>query len=168
MGLYLDIETDWDREITVIGLYHRARGFWQLCDREVTGQRLLERLPDAGRIYTFNGHCFDLPVIKRRLGIDLRQRYQSVDLRYVCQRRGLTGGQKAIEQRLGIARRLPGLDGRDAVRLWQHYRQYGDEGSLRLLLAYNREDVMNLVRLGSLVRQRTGGTTRAVTTDHPE
>lgn len=151
MGLYLDIETDWDREITVIGMYHHAHGFQQLTGREITAQRLLAQLPEAKRIYTFNGHCFDLPVIRQRLGIDLRERYRSVDLRYRCKERGLTGGQKAIEQMLGIGRALPGLDGRDAIRLWQDYRDRGDQESLRLLLKYNREDVMNLVRIRSLV-----------------
>jgi uncharacterized protein len=149
MGLYLDIETDWDRQITVIGLYHHARGFRQLTGREVTAQRLLAHLPESRRIYTFNGNCFDLPVIRQRLGIDLRERYRSVDLRYRCKERGLTGGQKAIERRLGIGRALPGLDGRDAIFLWQNYRDYGDGESLRLLQMYNREDVMNLVRIRS-------------------
>jgi uncharacterized protein len=155
MGLYLDIETDWDREITVIGLYHHRRGFQQLTGREITAQRLLAHLPDAQRIYTFNGHCFDLPLIRQRLGIDLRQRFRSVDLRYRCKERGLTGGQKAIEQRLGICRALPGLDGRDAIRLWQNYRDDGDGESLRLLLKYNHEDVMNLVRIRALVDRRS-------------
>ncbi len=146
MSLYLDIETDWARQITVIGLYHRDR-FRQLVGREVTAARLQRLLPRSATIYTFNGHCFDLPVIKGQLGIDLRQRYQSVDLRYACKRQGLTGGQKLIEQQLGIARRLPGMDGRDALYLWQRYQDYGDEQALKLLLAYNREDVLNLARI---------------------
>ncbi len=153
MSLYLDIETDWSRQITVIGLYHRRR-FCQLVGREATAARLLQALPRAATIYTFNGHCFDLPVIKRQLGVDLRQRYPSVDLRYVCKRRGLTGGQKLIEQRLGIGRDLPGMDGRDALYLWQNYQQYGDEDALRRLLAYNREDVLNLARIHALMDDR--------------
>jgi uncharacterized protein len=152
MSLYLDIETDWSRQITVIGLYHRRR-FYQLVGREATAERLRQLLPRSATIYTFNGHCFDLPVIKRRLGIDLRQRNPSVDLRYVCQRRGLTGGQKLIEQRLGIARLLPGMDGRDALQLWQRYRDHGDERALQLLLAYNREDVLNLARIHAMMER---------------
>ena len=152
MSLYLDIETDWSRQITVIGLYHR-RMFRQLVGREVTAGRLHQLLPRAATIYTFNGHCFDLPVIKSQLGIDLRSRFPSVDLRYVCKGRGLTGGQKLIEQRLGIARRLPGMDGRDALYLWQQYQDDGDEDALRLLLAYNREDVLNLARIHAMMGQ---------------
>jgi hypothetical protein len=111
-------------------------------------------LPRSATIYTFNGHCFDLPVIKGQLGIDLRQRYESVDLRYVCKQRGLTGGQKLIERRLGIGRELPGMDGRDALYLWQKYQQHGDEDALKLLLAYNREDVLNLARIRALMDER--------------
>ncbi|HTY09187.1 MAG TPA: ribonuclease H-like domain-containing protein [Candidatus Edwardsbacteria bacterium] len=146
MPLYLDIETDWSRRITVIGLCHRQR-FRQLVGPEVNAPALQRLLPRSATIYTFNGHCFDLPVIRQQLGIDLRQRYRSVDLRYACKARGLTGGQKLIERRLGIARELPGLDGRDALSLWQRYQDDDDRDALRLLLAYNREDVLNLAKI---------------------
>ena len=147
MDIYLDIETDFQRRITVVGFHSRATGFRQLVGREVTAEKLGASLPEKGRLFTFNGHCFDLPVIRTRLGLDLRARYQSVDLRYACARAGLAGGLKAVEGRLGIGRRLPGLDGLDAIRLWEDYLARGAAGSLQILLAYNREDVMNLAKL---------------------
>ncbi|MCU0607188.1 MAG: ribonuclease H-like domain-containing protein [Candidatus Edwardsbacteria bacterium] len=155
MPLYLDIETDWRRRITVIGLCHRGR-FRQLVGGQITAAGLQRALPRTAALYTFNGHCFDLPVIRQQLGVDLRQRYRSVDLRYSCKARGLTGGQKAIELRLGIARELPGMDGRDALSLWQQYQDDGDDGALRLLLDYNREDVMNLERIHRLLDRGDG------------
>ncbi len=148
--LYLDIETDWCRRITVIGLSHRGR-FRQLVGGEITAARLQRTLPRSATLYTFNGHCFDLPVIRQQLGVDLRQRYRSVDLRYACKAQGLTGGQKAIELRMGIERELPGMDGRDALALWQRYQVLGDGDALRLLLDYNREDVLNLARIHALL-----------------
>jgi len=147
MDIYLDIETDFQSRITVVGFYSRATGFGQMVGSDITARRLARQLPKDGTLYTFNGHCFDLPVIRKRLGLDLRARFDSVDLRYVCARAGLTGGQKAIEQRLGIKRRLPGLDGLDAIRLWEAYLARGAADSLQILLAYNREDVLNLVRI---------------------
>lgn len=153
--LYLDIETDWSRRITVIGLCHRGR-FRQLVGGAITAAGLQRSLPRSATLYTFNGHCFDLPVIRQQLGVDLRQRYRSVDLRYACKERGLTGGQKAIELRLGIGRGLPGMDGRDAIWLWQRYQDTGDEAALRLLLGYNREDVMNLARIHRLLDRGAG------------
>src|SRR6266542_3402022 len=81
--------------------------------------------PAAGTLYTYNGHCFDLICLRQQLGLDLRACFASVDLRWVCQRRGLRGGQKAIEKSLGHRRLLPDLDGRDALLLWARY-QRGD------------------------------------------
>lgn len=147
MDIYLDIETDFQTQITVVGFHSRITGFGQLVGSEITARRLARQLPKEGTLYTFNGHCFDLPVIRKRLGLDLRSRYNSVDLRYACARAGLAGGLKAIEIRLGIKRKLPGLDGYDALLLWQDYLERGAKDSLHILLAYNREDVMNLARV---------------------
>jgi uncharacterized protein YprB with RNaseH-like and TPR domain len=147
VDIYLDIETDFQNQITVVGFHSRATGFCQLVGSDITARRLARRLPKEGTLYTFNGHCFDLPVIRKRLGLDLRARHNSVDLRYACARAGLKGGQKVIEARLGIKRKLPGLDGYDALLLWQDYLERGAADSLHILLAYNREDVMNLARI---------------------
>lgn len=43
------------------------------------------------------------------------------------------------------------MDGRDALHLWARYESAGDQEALDLLLAYNREDVMNLVQLERVV-----------------
>lgn len=155
MSIFLDIETDFYGNITVIGFYSGETGFQQLVGGQITRHRLSRRLPKPNirdeqgtrELVTFNGHCFDLPVIKKRLGLDLRSAYDSKDLRFFCKKHGLTGGQKAIEKMLGIGRELPDMDGRDALSLWQNYAEYGDEGSLSTLLTYNKEDVMNLVKI---------------------
>ena len=61
---------------------------------------------------------------------------------------GTPGGLKSIERQLHIPRvpETDGLTGYDAVRLWRAYRKggRGAEDALRLLLAYNREDVVNM------------------------
>jgi uncharacterized protein YprB with RNaseH-like and TPR domain len=147
MSLYLDIETNYDGEITVLGLYAKSIGMVQLVRPNIMGEDLLRALPKAERLYTYNGHCFDLPVIRNRIGIDLRERFDSVDLRFVCQRIGWKGGQKKVEQQLGIKRKLPGLDGMAALWLWEQYWIENDSRALKTLLHYNREDVMNLVHI---------------------
>ena len=63
---------------------------------------------------------------------------------YNCWRRDLKGGLKVVEVRLGIARRLPDMNGYMAVKLWWDYVNDNDLEALRVLLEYNREDVMNL------------------------
>jgi hypothetical protein len=58
---------------------------------------------------------------------------------------------KRIEEHFRIARVTRGMDGRDALQLWARYENAGEREALDLLLAYNREDVMNLVQLERIV-----------------
>lgn len=142
--IYLDIETSWEGDITVVGFYSRPTGFVQLVGDEISDVRLCRALPKRGWLYTYNGHCFDLPVIRKVLGFDLRDRFESRDLRFICQRNALRGGQKAVERAIGLPRELAGMDGRDALVLWQRYVDYDDGEALTTLLKYNREDVLGL------------------------
>jgi uncharacterized protein YprB with RNaseH-like and TPR domain len=148
---YLDIETTGlspcNSEITVVGI-HLCHGdevsFVQLVGKEATAENILAALKDVNTIYTYNGSRFDLPFIRRQLGIDLSRLYSHCDLMYHCWRRNLYGGLKSVERLLAIERRLAGVDGYMAVRLWWRYRNDYDEGALATLLEYNREDVLNL------------------------
>jgi uncharacterized protein len=153
VSLYLDIETDYERQITVLGMYHRSYGLIQLVSPKISRYRLLQALPTAERLFTFNGHCFDLPCIYSQLGVDLRNKFESFDLRYLCEEVNLRGGQKRIERRLGLKRKFRNVDGRKAQLLWYRYIRKSDEMSLRLLLLYNREDIMNMVRIRSHLRR---------------
>jgi uncharacterized protein len=148
---YLDIETDGGTEfenVTVIGLYdgHALQQF-------VRGENLLrfpEALADIAVLVTFYGGGFDLPVLKRafpKLPFDQLH----VDLCPTLRRLGYRGGLKSIEGQLGMSRspETTGLNGWDAVRLWREWRR-GREASLRTLLAYNAEDVLNMVPLAAL------------------
>ena len=98
-------------------------------------------------IYTYNGSRFDLPFIKAKLGVDLKPCFKHTDLMYDCWRNDLKGGLKAVERKLGIGRELKGVDGRMAVQLWWDYANNNDQQALQTLLAYNREDVVNLRQL---------------------
>jgi len=72
---------------------------------------------------------------------------------YDCWDNNLYGGFKVVEQRLGIHRRLRGIDGFEAVQLWWRYLKGGNQNALALLLEYNKEDVVNLKTL----RERLAG-----------
>jgi uncharacterized protein len=147
MRAYLDIETSFTGAITVIGLYSPGRGAIQLVGGGVTDLNLYAALADVTTLVTFNGSGFDLPVIRKRLLADLRAEYDHRDLLYVCRKRGLRGGLKVVEQRLGIARASAGLTGFDAPRLWERYERLADAAALETLLAYNYDDVVNLAIL---------------------
>ncbi len=63
---------------------------------------------------------------------------------YDCWQNNLYGGFKAVERKLGIYREIQDVDGFEATVLWQKYKEFGDKESLRILLKYNEEDVVNL------------------------
>lgn len=144
MKAYLDIETSFDGAITVVGLHAEDRGMIQLVGGKVSDVAVWRALEGVQMICTYNGSRFDLPVIRRRLGLDLSKEFRSHDLMYDCWRHGLFGGLKRVEEQLGIARRSSGIDGFDAMRLWSRYEDSGDHGALETLLIYNRDDVLNL------------------------
>ena len=149
---YLDIETSYSGEITVLGIFRPPSDLIQLTCPDISGETLLGALDGAEEIVTYWGHRFDLPVIKRWLGVNLREAFRSVDLADHCHRHGLYGGLKVVERILGIERRTEGLDGADAMRLWDEWCR-GDRRSLRRLLLYNEDDVVNLYLLEKELRR---------------
>jgi hypothetical protein len=93
---------------------------------------------------TFNGTCFDVPVIRRRFPhISLPPAH--IDLRFLLKRLGYGGGLKRIERELGVEREpgVKGLDGYDAVLLWKAH-EWGDSDALGRLIQYNTADIVNL------------------------
>jgi uncharacterized protein YprB with RNaseH-like and TPR domain len=141
---YLDIETSWERSITIIGIYKSGgEGTTQLIAPEINRRALLQALEGVERLFTYNGTGFDLPVIERWLGVSLHKQISHRDLMYDCWKHKLKGGLKKVEQTLGIHRDTEGVDGLQAMNLWAAYRK-GDAEALELLLRYNKEDCENL------------------------
>jgi hypothetical protein len=143
---YLDIETSFESELSVVGVLRSDRGVVQLVGGAIDAGAVDGLLDGLDTICTFNGEGFDLPVLRRTLGLDLLVDYRSLDLSLECRRLGIRGGLKAIELSLGIGRRVRGLNGYDAMVLWRRWRD-GDREALETLLGYNRDDVVNLVLL---------------------
>ncbi|MGP8075303.1 MAG: ribonuclease H-like domain-containing protein [Thermoplasmata archaeon] len=95
-------------------------------------------------LVTFNGSRFDVPFLLASFP-QLIVPPAHIDLRFLLYRIGHAGGLKRIEQRLGVGDRtgVEGVDGLDAVRLWQEYRR-GSTSALDRLVRYNRADTVNL------------------------
>ncbi len=142
---YLDIETSYQGKITVVGIHFPGQGTRQLVGDEISAMSVLEVLQPAGVIKTYNGDRFDLPVIKQRLGLDVKALFPHEDIMYACWRQHLKGGLKAVERQLGLVRETEGVDGMEAMALWSKWQDHQDRRSLDLLLKYNREDVELLV-----------------------
>ncbi|MFC1995715.1 ribonuclease H-like domain-containing protein [Chloroflexota bacterium] len=151
---YLDIETTglspWESQITVVGI-HLCNGddpkFFQLVGEDISADGILQAVEGVDIIYTYNGSRFDLPFIRCCLGINLATIFTHHDLMYDCWDNNLYGGFKAVERQLGIRRKLRGIHGYEAVRLWWRYVNDYDEDALAILLEYNKEDVLNLKTL---------------------
>ena len=144
-AVFLDIETDGrvDGRPTVVGLLDR------LGLHVFVQGRNLDALPGAlarSRLWvTFNGRCFDVPVLRDHFA-DLPRPVVHLDLRFLCRRVGLRGGLKAIEEALDIARppHLRGTGGWDAVLLWRSWLASGEIEALRFLVEYNLYDAFQL------------------------
>jgi uncharacterized protein len=168
---YLDIETDYtgtfadqrlfrdynNHRLSVIGVrvFDAERDdFTQLVGDEATLTNLMKVLKDVELLITYNGRSipdeikgyvgFDFPVIAAQLGIVLDREFKHRDLCPECWRVGFYGGLKAIEEKLGLKRLLPGKDGKWADATWKEYQRTGNGKLLIELLAYNREDVFML------------------------
>jgi hypothetical protein len=151
MKAYLDIETSFGGEITILGVFCPPDRIIQLVGDEVNWTNLWNALEGVSEVLTYNGARFDLPVIKRGVRLDLNKYFECRDLMYACWDRNLYGGLKKVEEQLGIERASKGIDGMEAMRLWERYRLYGDERALQTLLQYNSDDIVNLYHLENLL-----------------
>ena len=154
MDGYLDIETTglnpYTDRITVVGIYRDCTDgirMRQLVGMDITRESVAEVLQGVTVLHTYNGIKFDLRFLEAQLGITLPATMTHRDLMHDCWKRNLYGGLKAVESRLGIQRTTEGVTGREAVALWWRYIDAADIEALELLLAYNREDVENLLKL---------------------
>jgi uncharacterized protein YprB with RNaseH-like and TPR domain len=147
---YVDIETTGLGKgtdyVTVVGLYDGSRVL-----SFVHGDNLGDFQNEIRKyemVVTFNGSLFDLPFLRREFeGIELPKLHS--DLRFVLASVGQRGGLKKIEKRFGYEREddIKGLDGFDAVKLWQRFKRRNDKGALDLLIRYNAADISNLKKL---------------------
>jgi len=147
--LFLDIETTglskYYDVITLIGWSTGSHyGVWIMGDSDAD---LRAALSEAKAIITFNGSLFDLPFLRQEFKC-IQIPSAHIDLRFFGRRVGLSGGQKAIEKYIGIARekKLLGLDGETAPLLWHKYR-LGDLEALKLLVTYNHADIEGMKQI---------------------
>jgi hypothetical protein len=148
---YLDIETSFEKDVTVVGLMRSDRGLVQIVGEAITAEVLDDLFDKLDTLCTFHGEGFDLPVLQERFGLDLFGRFRSLDLSDECRRVGRNGGLKRIEVGLQIPRSLRGVNGYDAMVLWKRWQQ-GDRDALETLLQYNADDVWNLALLERRLR----------------
>ena len=141
---FLDIETTGlSHGITVVGIYSQDEYKYYVRGINLEREILQQELEKYNMLVTFYGRAFDMPFIERELGITLDVPH--LDLCFAGKKIGLTGGLKKVEVVMGIKREedIKGLNGFDAVRLWNQYER-GDKDALDLLIKYNMADTVNL------------------------
>ena len=125
MALYLDIETNYSGEITVVGMYSKKMGLVQLLRPQINAEELINALPPVGKLYTYNGHCFDLPVIsglsvdslRRSRKIELEQLKLALDVLHEYARLGLSKSLVPEELHIGEAGRITLTVGKEGMTL---------------------------------------------------
>jgi uncharacterized protein len=152
-AVYLDIEADFRKGITAVGILDASGPRILLPWRDL--ESFPDLVPPGALLVTFNGASFDLPVL-RRFFPGWRPPAAHIDLRPLLVRLGERGGLKAIEERLGLGRpdHLRGLSGREAATLFR-WGGRGDQRALRLFAEYNFYDTINLRTLMALAYNRT-------------
>lgn len=154
LACFLDIETTGLgelSELTILGVsdsHGKYRTFVKGINFEE--RNIIKYLKNYKILITFYGTRFDVPFIRKRyprLGKVL-EKMVHIDLCFLGHKVGFKGGLKSIERQIGIVREegISGLTGLDAVQLWEKYRA-GDKNALITLIRYNREDVINLIRI---------------------
>lgn len=157
-AVYLDIETDGlsrDALVTVVTVHGRGDTVTLTEGIDLTPDALSDAIDGASMIVSFNGSCFDVPVLRNSfpsVDFDIPQ----FDLRFASRKVGYRGGLKPLEIELGISRSedIEGVDGAEAVRLWKMWERHNDRDALDILTEYNRADTVNLERIADIIYGR--------------
>lgn len=142
---FFDIETtglDSQRDrVTTVSFHRDGETTTLVRGDDLTPAAVQAEFNAADLLVTYNGARFDIPFLESEL--DLTVSTPHLDAMGVCHTLDLTGGLTTAESALGVERTRPDISGRDAVRLWREH-EAGSDGALETLIAYNREDTVNL------------------------
>ncbi len=155
---YLDIETDGLERtslVTVVTIHTEKDTVTLTQGKDLDAGTLSDALDGVSMLVTFNGSCFDIPVLRESFPtLDLE--YPHFDLRFGARKAGYRGGLKIIESQMGISRdeEIKGVDGFEAVMLWKKWDDFGDRDALNTLIEYNRADTVNLTAVAERVYEK--------------
>ena len=150
--LYVDIETSglspMNNYVTIIGVLTKDI-FNQFILNVNLKQNIIDsyiKENDITEIIGYNHIAFDnkFLVFNEYVSQKNINELKQTDLMHQCHDLNLKGGLKAVEKILGIEREYEPLNFFQQKALWKKWINNNDWSALDRLLAYNREDVMNL------------------------
>lgn len=117
----------------------------------------LDHLEGVKLLSSFNGDSFDVPQVLRHFHIP-EIPCPHLDLRWVCYHEGFKGGLKAVEKQADMRRPpdLDGMDGQDAVWLWERWSISGERTARDQLVRYCCADAVSLKGLAALILRSRG------------
>jgi uncharacterized protein len=154
-ALCVDIETThFNGPISVMGVFKPEEGPVESLSfvrgRDLSLENLRQVFAGVRLLITFNGVSFDIPRIRQEFPGVLPDSIPVLDLYRLAWRLGLNTNLKVLENTFGISRLEEEQSQRfNAVRLWKRYAALKDEEALRKLVAYNRQDTINLYPLAN-------------------
>jgi uncharacterized protein YprB with RNaseH-like and TPR domain/predicted nuclease with RNAse H fold/adenylate kinase family enzyme len=160
-ALFLDIETTGLsvdlHYITIVGALYEGKFYQWAWPEPLT--ELATLVHSAPLVVTFNGQRFDIPFLRAKTSLIPMPRAH-IDLLYTARAAGFKGGQKVLEEELGLRRDrdIRAIDGAEAVTCWCR-GLYGDPQSYTQLLRYNRADVEMMPRIAQQLCDRLGRAT---------
>jgi len=140
--------------VTLVGMYDGYDYRYLIDKKDLTPENLQRELSGYKYLITYYGSVFDIPFLQRTMP-DVKFNIPHFDVCFGSKRIGLKGGLKKLEIDMGIERdeAVRGMDGYDAVKLWE-YARMGSNEALELLITYNKEDTVNLFKIADIIYQR--------------
>jgi len=155
----LDIETsgfmpDRGGYVTVVGMYDGCDYRCFVRGNGLSPENLNRELSGYKYLITFYGAAFDIPFLFRSMP-GFKVDMPHFDICFGSRKLGFQGGLKKLEGALGLERdeAVKGMDGYDAVKLWE-YAKNGSSEALDLLKLYNKEDTVNLFSIAEAIYQK--------------
>ena len=150
-SFFIDCEWYIGGDIFLIGWAYSVRSQGQLYDSSLTQQKFLTLLKGVTYIYFYGP---DVGVIERHWGIVLRDKYICINILKVFKHHFHANSYKLahIEVMFGIYRQE--VEYKKSV--WMIWKDWRHPKRKQRLLKYNREDVINMMRLWIRVRNHFG------------
>ena len=148
-SIFIDAEWYIGGDIFLIGYAYSIKKFGNLYDDTLSRNAFLRKLQGVKFIYFYGPN---IGVIENHFKINLRDNYHYINLLKIFRRFIHTNSYKLanIEKKFGIVRKQVEYK-KNIFKIWSDWKQYRKK---KRIILYNKEDVVNLIKLWKRVRSR--------------